>query len=306
METISNLDGCMKIFQVLGLQCFSLKHLRDKRVAKLIYYRIYIICIALVLTATFWGYLEFTKSQQVQFEALAENSMIVVTKILQSAIQWAAGYSCLILSFLRGHKMLEFFSNSEKISMLCHREFNYNICYGDMKKHLRRMITGLTLIFLSYLSLQLALNYQKPNVELLVDYVLLKLPFIFIRIVYVRFYFYVYIVNAHLKVLQTLIAQIVSNASISERSNVIQVRLQINTRKKFLTCGKIYILIEEMASCINDQFGVPMVLLILLPIFVFIRLGYHLFMILAKLAPGDISELEKQFWKVRWLFFNCI
>lgn len=277
MNNISVLDIFSKVFQILCLQCFSLKSVNEKTKGKYpsIYYTVYIIFILAGSTVfAFMGYKNFSSTSK------ADNYLNLVIKFLNFANYFGSIFFCLIFTFVKNLKLLRFFQLSTKIANLCSTEFNHDINFKKLRKPL-----AVPLILYSLLFIVLFFRLAKFSVSSgifvdVVEPVCWLIIVVFIFAIVFRFYFYVCIVNFHLEVLRVLITENFSSESeqtVFDRKTMQIMRVYSNMhlkRGKIVVLRKIYMMIKEMASCVNETMGFAILLRLLMIISNMIRFGY--------------------------------
>lgn len=272
------LNNFFKPFQLIGLQCFSIRNLDTKGSHKYpsIYYNIYLVVLLVGTT----GFGVFNSNNYTKLPASGGNYLHVVIKFINFINYALTIYLALMLSFVKHSTLVKFFLNSSKICDLCAVEFNYQINF-------RRMIRQLALTMLIPIFILIKLFY-----DLVVPVegsfgtpghlrnIIWWLVAIFIYMIVLRFNYHVSVVNFHLEVLNELIEETFPDESktvIDWKSAVKTIKVHPMSyliRIKIKTLKKIFMLIKEMSDCVNETMGFIILLRLLMIITNMIRFGY--------------------------------
>lgn len=292
MENIEVLDNCTKPFQLIGLQCFSLKSLGNKKKPKYpsAYATIYLLIVLIILSSTLGFFIRVTSNDDEN--ARAENNLNAIVKYLTKVLLVVTIYSSFILSYFHNFRLMEFFRISQKICSISFYEFNFKISFTKLSKNLVRFWTIFTVLFLILMAFVVSVYHfiQKPMHGIIMSLI----PITIFHMIIIRFGFYVCIVNYHLEVLSGLIARNFRNGLSKKNQNLFSIN---DPKRKLLALRKIYMLIEEMTSHVNDTLGISLMLMLVLITTAAIRLGYRMFMVIICSLPfhsiGGKGAFEK-------------
>lgn len=287
MDNITALENSTKHLQMLGLQGFSLNSLSDKKHKKFpsIWYSVYLVVLLAYLIASLT--IVTIKNYEEDKESLSENNLNFIMKTFLTACLTTLVIVSILVTFFKHRQMLKFFRNSEKISELCFHEFKFRMNFGKLKCDLIKfnIFCG---VFFIITTLVVIMHHHKHNAHLskhkLSHRVLHDVPAFFVLTAVAKFAFHVHIVNFHLKVLKKLIkdnfANNLNHQKFESVSIVYNVSSKTNPKRTILVFRKIFALIEEMSSHVDETMGFVVLITLLFSITGIIRFGYRLFMIL--------------------------
>jgi hypothetical protein len=273
MENISTLDKFSWPFQVIGLQCFSLQNINTLNKRK---YKHGIFIFFLLIWLIFFGLLSVYEFN-ISTSNVSNYLGFVITFMNYINYNTSIGLS-FIQTYLKHHKLVKFFQNSAKISSYCETEFHYKTNFSSMKRKLMIWI----IIYFTYFSI---FCYQKFSVSsrnnIIEDYIL---PIFWVQVVILinmvvfRFNFYVQIINFHLEDMKTLIQEHFANDfNISAKfgDEILKIRSNRSIeRKKVYVLRKMYLLLKEMGSIVDETMGLIVFLRLFMVSTHFIRFGY--------------------------------
>lgn len=293
MDNISRLNNCSSIFQVLGLQCFSLKFVDDKKEAKYpsIRFTIYLAFISIAITVINCVYFHIVNTEHVFAESIEENNLVYVTKISLAILQVAVGTVTLLSTYFKNYRLKQFFTNSEKIVKIYLRDLSYKVSYAKLNAHFKLMIFISVVLFSIWIMIGISM-FRKSRIEDSLGFLIFILPLLFHLMMHVRFYFYVMIVNFHVKILKIWILRNFENDRVGHDFIVSWKVLPQRSSREVLAWKKIYILLKEMAGDVNDSMGLTSLGLISIIIINITRFGYQLYMITVGSSDVDIRKLQ--------------
>lgn len=281
MGSIEVLENCTKVFQVMGLQCFSLNSFNIERKSESVsaFKKIYVIgifALCLVMIGC-WIQMSFDHNNLL-------NSVLNVTMALLLILLFSTS---LFVSYWKHLVFVDFFRNSQTISALTKLEFNSDINFDKLNRVMNKMMWKFIFNILSLKLIYVILIYYNENYYL--NLVLISLfPSLIMKMAVLRFGFYVCIINFHLKSLKKIMCQQFSNSKPQKfKKNQI-----IRMKSKILKLRKIYSLIETMAKNVNDSLGLTIFFFLCLSISAVVRYGYRAIVIAAKSLPVEKYESE--------------
>jgi hypothetical protein len=270
MDKVSHLEVFTKQFQFFGLQCFSLKVFDEKVKIRKPSAAFKILTVLWVVWGTVFASL--TLRQYLKSSPPSQNYLDVVIKFINH-INYTVSNTFSILTYFQNSRLQNFFWNSTKITELCWIEFNARTDYKKLRKPLAAAIFG----YLVYFSILFQDMYPKPdsNLNVYVTQLFWFLIFVFVQMLVFRFFFYVSIVNLHLATMKDLVPLLkFSPHKFIRRKNIIAMR-------------KMFLIIREMVSCINETMGFIIFLRLFMLITSIIKFDY----IFIKDIPKAISSL---------------
>lgn len=293
MDKISVLNNSTKVFQVFGLQCFSLNSLNEKNGKKYpsLTHLLHLVFMFIMLTLSFGSLFFIAKSMKTQLDTTAENNLITVTRSFTRNLLIIAYTVSLALSFLKCGSMKRFFQNTKTISEICARELNHKVNYKNLNRNLWMvLIFSLAPVFFAVLFVilhDLSTNDLNDLYKLITFF-----PILFNLLLYVRFYFYVRILNFQLELLETLISSKFSSGAITK--GFIEVSTLKNLgRKNFREVRAFnYLLVKDMTKQVNSSMSWIVLILILLFVLSLIRFGYQAFMYIFGFKLNLTSKLS--------------
>lgn len=288
MENVSNLDKFFKLFQFIGLQCFSLNHLITDRKYPSVYYRFYLMfLLSWITTFGVWNFNNYIKNT-------SNNYLHVIIKFLNFVNYVSSINVCLLLSFFQHQQLLRFFSNSEKISIMSFNQFNHKTNFKKFKQNVTFWLIGFAMLLVKlFYDLFYSLGFS-GNFSDYFESSCWWLIAVFVYAIVLRFNFYVRLINFHLSLVNCLIRENFLN-KLSEVPVLTGKKIQLVKmhpqkyvlRKQILTLRKIFILIREMANIVNSTMGFLILMRLVMIITNMIRFGYDLLRNIS--APIDVT-----------------
>lgn len=288
-----DIGSSLLVFELLGLQCFSLKHLTSENlnqrptILRTIYMFVLCCCI-LVLTACYVShdrmFLMENRTPKDILVFIISNSMNVglILVVLTSFIQ----------TYTSTKTIKRMFLNTKEITRICFNEF---IVVCDFKKSKeaawKRILKGV--IFLAVLHVAMTLSQIKTS-ESNIVMAFAIVPTSYLLMIVFKYVFYVGIVNQQLLVLQKFLEKLFdAQVKIVENVNICAISSAIDPYRKLRAAWKIYNIIYENGAMINESQGLT-VLVILASLIVALSVsGYQVFVITvggmqANQIPGKI------------------
>lgn len=296
MENIPSLNKFTLVFQIFGLQYFSLKELNGKPATKYPngFFQVQAV-LWIILSFTFFAFtFEDYRATPTDPDA---NFLNIIIKFLNSTNYSTSISICVIFTFLTHSKLTKFFNIADEISSSFFAEFDFKVNFKQIKliSSLSYLVTLPYVITLSqYLQFFQGVNFYdqfiRPTMWFLIG--------IHIIIYVLRFNFYVQILNLLLTCLKSLIREnfsrkIFFNSKIKKKSFEVWKICpnDFTENKKIVTMRKIYLLIKEMADIINDTMGFIVFMHLFIIITNVIRFGHEF---LSDIY-GSVETLSKVF-----------
>lgn len=258
-QWIKNLDGCVTIFQLMGLQFFSLnkvdtKFLDEKVSLK---WKIYLI-VVLSSLPMLAGIIILVDDYDIGFDEVSINNVVMLF------VKKAMNYSFIIVivlsvlqSFVAVKKWKLFYFNLSKILQMMQNEIGFNEDFSRFKK----LSTKKIVIYLSFFTICHLISsvFQLTNMKhfLLISF-LAYFPINFLNIIALRMIFYVSLTNHLLKNLEKSFSKIFKTQG---KISLIEQNIEkcSNRSTKLLTIRKLYNMIHENANILDNAWGLTLI-----------------------------------------------
>lgn len=265
------------LFQVVGLQYFTLDGMKSQSFVQKHKYNFGIFIIVMILVAFGAGYWMLFENEYDSKEMFVKN---IVTIIILQSISIAALISTIILSMINAYtsdrKTQNIFMNFEKISIIFSQNLNYRLDYSMMVTKFRKFNMIFWFMFIVSSAVFLLFMFFAPNSTSLFFLwsVTLIFPYIFLDACFIRFIFFTSLMKFHVdhfeKYLHTLQQQ--------------RFCMQTKNKKEVLTYLKaIYGIMFRTSELINSVCGFTNVILLGLIVFAVSASGYYIFLTLITL-----------------------
>lgn len=288
MYSVEIIENCTKVFQLFGLQCFSLKSLNSKakRHSPSAWHKIYLVTIFISFSASIGCWIKVNYEHE---DNVSANSLDSIMKNMITGLIILTTASSLFVSYWKYLEMLDFYRKSQIVSSLCLMEFNYNTNFRQLKIVLLQVlwlfafsIGSINCLFVTGVFFYENEGFYRVLISLI--------PVLFTNISVLRFGFHVQIVNFHLKSLQYLMSQQFS------KSLMDKIMKKNNPRRKILAMRKIYTLVSKMAKNVNSSLGFTVLLNLCLATAMLVKIAYRSFIITIASLPlekfeGDNSHI---------------
>lgn len=282
-----------RIFELFGLQYFSVKTVLNEGVPRRLPYLrgIYMLFLLLLYSGALSIYLISTQNEL--------NLHVTAKTILTYAIQHSMkiGMFLVILvsllqSFLSTNKMAQIYDNVRKIVVIVAEDYKINCDFKKIKRKLTRDAI-LLVVFFAITQISLLVLTSQTMQESIYQMCYLIVIFLLLLIAF-KFVFYVQIVNNHLKELNKLLEGIfnIQPARTIEDFNVNLIPVKVSKItddifKKFLSAKKIYNILYENGSLLNESMGITMLIVLIILVISLTASGYQIFVILVAGTEKD-------------------
>lgn len=258
MAGVKSLGGIFKLFELLGLQHFSFKDLKDaeaKQSRTKTVHKVYFGFLFVFFSSMATNFLVHIFMSRSKF-AEAENFVKVIIGILLSFGILVGSLVGLIESYLKRQSLAAIVLLATEISKLCASDFEYQICYQPLKRRLVKKIASLYFFCLVLSGIIIATTISSNGSLLGVLFGLLTQ--IFFVTVAALLIVYVDLVNFQLENLLEIVQNHVIDCGESLKAK--------EKRERALSVRKCYHLIFEMAQLANKvlRFSQLLVLTILI------------------------------------------
>lgn len=269
------------VFELLGLQCFSLKSLTPENVNKRptilrTIYMILLFCCIFALTARYVSY-----DRTFMLERRTPKDLLIF--VIQNSMNF--GMILVILSsFIQSYASTEtikkVYLNSKEIAQLCFDVFMVVVDFKKAKEAAwKRILKGI--VFLATLHTTVIFWHMQTNGTNLLP-LLVLFPTSYLLMITFKYVFYVAMVNDQLIVLQEFLERMLNQIKVIETVNSRSIQSADDPFPlcKLRTLWKIYNIIYENGTLINDSQGLT-ILIILASLIVALSVsGYHMLVIL--------------------------
>lgn len=253
------LNSCLLMFELLGLQYFSLLHdnLKDRPTKfRTAFFVSIILLITLLLT------------YRILFSDFGREEHLKANNVLTYAMEHSLGlgvilvvYTNLIQSYATTVKVKKLFINTKVISQISYETFNVFVDF----KHIRNLVLRqMSIMFAFVFTLHFSVSFlMMKSLEHLVLLALLMFPLLFFLMIVYKYIYYVSTVNHQLLMLHRLLESLFANERIEDVNSTTSLTVNCskdNYFKKFQACRKIYNLILDNGKLVNETNGLYIIL----------------------------------------------
>jgi hypothetical protein len=288
------------LFEVLGLQYFSLKQLKDENDAKrpafvraiyLLVLSIFLLCVSCFFVYSDREGFSTNVTAKTFLTYAIDNSMNVgmLFVLISSTVQ----------AFFTTKKIKNLYINNRKIVQMIASDYDLRINFKSIHKTVKRYLAIVGLYFL--LSHGLILIASASSMQKFLVYVIGTFPMFFLMMSVFKFVFYVEMVNRQIEILTSLIKSIFQEHPLKSLeqlhlhlTSIKYMRLADNVFKKFVSAKKQYNVLYENAGLINESMGLTILILLIVLVITLTSSGYQVFVILVggkslDKLPGKIN-----------------
>lgn len=280
-EIQRELHNSMLVFEIMGLQYFSLKSVgRQMQNNPQTWRVVQMLATLIVLTTLTIVY--------VMLDEKVEDTKVNAKNILMFTISRSTSFGLIFVviisvlqSFFSTQKCKQFFLNTKQIVQILQQNFKVDDNFWNLRKF--AWIRCLVLFgFMIVLQVLITLHNIQSNAPLWAIAVSFPAVFCFLVIVY-KFVFYVVIVNAQLSSLNLIIRQMIefdANVRLNIKSYFVDVKPSMYLNEysvKLRALRKIYNLIFKNANLINRGFGLTVLIIVIDSVVICTAMGYEVF-----------------------------
>ena len=293
------IGGSLFLFEVLGLQCFSLKHLKPENVDKRpnILRTIYMFLLFCSLCAFTVGYVSHDRALTLQKKE-PKYFLVFIIKNSMSVGLILVVFTSFVESYRSTKNIKKIFLNAKEITKACFNKFNVVVDFKKSKKgSWKRVLKGIIfLVILQFFVIISNVLFSRDGSFV----VLFQLfPSTYLLMIVFKYVFYVGMVNNQLEELKELLVNTFKQqeSEIIENGKSITVLSTMDPLCKLRACWRIYNIIYENGLLINESQGLT-VLMCLGSLIVALSIsGYQLFVIivggmLSSQIPGNNNQLD--------------
>lgn len=286
------LNSSLLIFEILGLQYFSLKSLKKENVTARpsIFRFLYMLVLVTIISALMICFIMFRTIPMDQ-KVTAKNALTFAIQNMISVCIILVVCISFLQSFVSTPLVKRIFLNSKEIAELVYNDFRIFIDLNKMRKATWRRLS-IMLVFLCTVHGSITSVHLHSMKDVLFMFVLI-LPILFLLMISFKFVFYVRMVNIELKLLKNILDEIYTQLKLNQtRIFVLPTALKIeeppseDRLQKLIVARRIYNLIYENGLLINSSNGLTILILLMTLVVTLTASGYELFVIMV----GGLSK----------------
>lgn len=274
------IGSSLLVFELLGLQCFSLKRLtleneRKRPTILRTFYMFILFCCILILTICFVSH---DPTFKIEKRSTKDITMFTIQNSMSLGLLLVV-LTSFVESYFFTPTIKNVFINCKEISRICHNEFTIKMDFKKIKKEVRRRII-MGIVFILTINGIVGISHAVTDGQFILP--LFEIfPTMYLLMIAYKFVFYVGMVNNQLYLVKKLLESMFEN----QPPKNIEI---INNRStppndllpKFRAAWKIYNIIYENGGLINDSQGLTILIMICSLTVAIIVSGYKTFVIL--------------------------
>lgn len=301
------LNNCLKIFELMGLQYFSLKSLTKEnangKISTLRSLGGFVLLIILLGFMAFYIYSNNAKSIKI---ITAKNVLMFVIQNSMNFGLLLVVLTTIIQSYCTTRSVKKIFLNTKQLTDTCCQEFQICVDFRRIKKATWKKISVISIFFVTVHGI--STYYQAKNLLDALPMIIGAVPIFFLLIVAYKFVFYVNMINSQLSFLNAVIKKIISE----QPSNVVEnisFRVvpvfpekqsnPITTLRKLRVARQIFNLIYENGNLTNNSNGLSILVLLIDLVISLMASGYEVFVIII----GD--QTMERIPQTIYVILNC-
>lgn len=297
------LSGSLFIFELLGLQYFSLKTINQTSLkskfeptCRLVYMFFLLVLLSILVAAFLVG-----ESSLIIGSVTAKTVMMFAVKNSMSAGFILVVFTSLIQSYMSTEKTKKIYLNTQRISVIFQEEFDVFIDFKKIKNLAwKRLALSFVLFTMFHGSVGLfQMKYKNDIYAIFIG----AIPLLFFLCIVYKLVFYIDFINLHLEFLDQLISdiEILQPIKIIDNINfhllsvkaVRPTKFPKDSLQKFMMSRKIYNLIYDNGTLINSSNGLVVLMMLVSSVVTLTASGYEAFVIIVgglptKKIPGII------------------
>lgn len=290
----NSLEGSTTVFQIMGLQFFSLnaeifQNRQKDEISKK--HKLLIALTVVMLTMQLYGIyyaINLEKMKQQSENVLTGLNVQFSVYILMIVVICVA----IAHSFASTRKTKKIFSNLDQILKIFVNDIGENIDYRGLSRRFKWTLIKITLCFITSTVIVLGFIYNYNQSSIFLWALLAIYPYFFIALVHCHFMFYILLIKENLqcmyKVLEKLYKHQQTSMLIMDFRAALSAKLPRKTSDelfdKMIKLKKIYWILFETTSLINELNGPPFMNQLIVLILGNISAGYKVYLSLM----GDI------------------
>lgn len=276
------LNGCLFINEIAGLQYFSLKSIfkeKSKHQTTVYQKACFIFYLSLLFAACYFA---FEKTAKQNNSLSSQNVLSVLYKLVNGYCFLIGYFTGLIQSYKSTPNMIKFFMNTQSITEWSYRDFNFTMNFAKVGKAAWYRLLGINLLWVVPYSCLIYVSAS--SLEETAAFAMFGIFFVgFAVINAAKYVFYVLLIDFQLKNVQKLLQSTFKPQSVSTVGKVYHLTIKDNfgekvdkKMNKLLVIWKMYNKIIENASLVNKSMGLTMMFVLMNAIMGFIYSGYEL------------------------------
>lgn len=253
MERLSALSNCFKIFEIVGLQFFTLNS-GDKLTTgqqstcfKLLIAAAWMLILPGLVVNLLTSFID---------PKVEKSTISVMVEIVIDISMTIAVLLTPVLSVLKNSQLEKFFLNVQKISEICALELYFNVNYQNLKRSLKKFVMAFVSFYVFFIFTMIVDFKSSQTIFDLFMSIIGVITIFYVHLIVLRFNFYAQLVNFLLNILKLLVVENLSKEN-GKTLQVITVTKNIDELQKIIILRKIYILIREMAQILSEVMGLP-------------------------------------------------
>lgn len=275
------LDSYLKLFEIFGLQFFSLKAAsREKFETRMTFWKKMQIATLVTMFSAFGVLIFLGTKHRIARENILSGFFRELINYLLLAVYWIN-----VFQSIRSTEHLKiFFSNSDLIADCCRHQFGVKMNFSDVRKAASRRLSLIMFFLCSVFGISsffAASNFTSALLNFAVQFIFT----IFLIMIFIKFAFYVCFVNYQLRYLHKLLHLTFENTkekfSSSEKLNNL-------VMKKLLAVWNVYNKIIENASIVNKTHGLTMLITLVDNVLILTYVGYEM----CKITLDNLPEKD--------------
>lgn len=286
------LNGCLTVFEAMGLQYFSLKSLTWKNlkerpsVCRTIY-MILVLCVITLMTVLF-----ILKDQALMRDSMSsKNVLMFIVQHSMNVAMIIVLFTSLLQSFFSTRSIKKIYFNMKQIAVICLQEFRIELDFERIKKETWIKYSTM-LSFLTIIHVVLALNTGQ-SIDDVLHLAFGIVPLLFLNTVVFKFVFYVGIINNQLEFMIKLLDDIFKYRPIRIIDNinyhlttVKPAKTPEDPMKKLRAVWKIYNIVYDNGLLVNRSFGLTLLAMLGSLVILLTISGYQAFVIMIGELPA--------------------
>lgn len=292
------LGSSLFIFEVMGLQYFSLKSMKDGKDRPTILRSIYMLCLLAIVLFMMINFIMSDKD--------ISSERLNVKNVLMFAVQRSM-HVCLIMvvcisivqSFVTTKCTMQFYHNANKLKQLYFEEFKLVVDFTIIKKSVLKRLLATLLFFGVIHGSEIVFRLRSFND--IVPMFMGAIPVLFLLMIAFKFVLYVDFVNNQLRSLENLIKNIARPQPLKTVDNISYHLLHVKVMSisyddlliKLSSARKYYNIIYENGKLVNDTNGLTVLILLIDSVVAMTLAGYQSFVVIVGGMP--LARLSGKF-----------
>ncbi|CRK88195.1 CLUMA_CG001976, isoform A [Clunio marinus] len=286
-----DLNNCVQIFEIVGLQFFSLKSIADKNFMDRPSTGRKVFVIVLIVVITFMTILFLSKNDRINTKNVTAKNVVMfsIRNFMNVGLIFVV-CSSIIQSYLTTHKAKIYFKNVKEISKILENEFGVVSNFKDIRNQTWKRFL---LSFLFYNIVHITNGIFTKDLQDFLNKSLGIIPLLYLWMFTFKFVFHVKLINHQLKTLQKMLQnifkyqplKIIDAVNIPQISIIKPMKPSLDLLRHLQGLRKIYNIIYANSILVNECFGITILVLLCNIIIALTVCGYETFIFM-------LGELE--------------